>query len=267
MWLINCRTKLLEEFVNHNEAKYAILSHTWEKGEEVQYRDFNSREAKKKRGWKKIKKTCQLALEDGCDFAWVDTCCIDKTSSAEWSEAINSMFSWYAGAEICYTYLADHDASNPNAQLSESRWFTRGWTLQELIAPAQVRFYDKSWKSFGTKGTLSVQLSQVTGVGAEVLLPSKLQSLEETLDRLPVARKMSWAAKRETSRIEDIAYCLLGIFGIAMTCRYLRGDGQRLISHPPMIPIAESLHSIHEISKLQTSLLSSTMASLHQTLQ
>ena len=225
MWLINCRTLLLEEFLNHKEARYAILSHTWEKGEEVQYGEFNNREATGKRGWQKIENTCQLALNDGCDFAWVDTCCIDKTSSAELTEAINSMFPWYSRSEICYIYLADYDASNPVANMSESRWFTRGWTLQELIAPAQVRFYDKSWNSIGTKDTLSQQLSLITGIGQEILLASKNRNLEEVLDQVPVARRMSWAAKRETTRVEDTAYCLIGIFAINLPLLY--GEGER----------------------------------------
>ena len=225
MWLINCRTLALEEFVNHKEVRYAILSHTWENGEEVQYDEINNRGAREKRGWQKITKTCQLALDDGCDFAWVDTCCIDKKSSAELTEAINSMFPWYTGSEICYTYLADYDASDPDAEMSQSRWFTRGWTLQELIAPARVHFYDKSWNSIGTKDELSPQLSLITGIGQEVLLASKRRHLEESLNEVPIARRMSWAAKRETTRIEDTAYCLLGIFGINFPLLY--GEGER----------------------------------------
>ncbi len=211
--------------MNHKEARYAILSHTWEKDEEVHYGEFNNRGAREKRGWQKITKTCQLALGDGCDFAWVDTCCIDKKSSAELTEAINSMFPWYTGSEICYTYLADYDASHPDSEMSQSRWFTRGWTLQELIAPARAHFYDKSWNSIGTKDALVPQLSLTTGIGHEVLLASDHRHLEELLDRIPIARKMSWAAKRETTRIEDTAYCLLGIFGINLPLLY--GEGER----------------------------------------
>ena len=225
MWLINCRTLTLEEITNHREARYAILSHTWEKAEEVQYGEFCAQVAREKRGWQKIHKVCQLALDDGCDFAWVDTCCIDKTSSAELTEAINSMFPWYHGSEICYTYLADYDISDPNAELSKSRWFTRGWTLQELIAPAQIRFYDESWKSIGTKEDLSEQLSAITGIGPEVLVASTHRYLEETLAQVPIAKRMSWAAERETTRIEDMAYCLLGIFGINLPLLY--GEGER----------------------------------------
>ena len=224
MWLINCRTLSLEEFTNHREVRYAILSHTWEKGEEVQFSEFRNREATGKSGWRKIEKTCQLALNDGCEFAWVDTCCIDKTSSADLAEAINSMFPWYAGSEICYTYLADYDASDTNARLSGSRWFTRGWALQELIAPGNVHFYDQSWGLIGTKDVLGQQISLITGIEHEVLLASKDRRLEDVLDQLPVARKMSWAAKRETTRIEDTAYCLLGIFGVNLPLLYGEGD-------------------------------------------
>ena len=134
------------------------------------------------------------------------------------------MFPWYTGSEICYTYLADHDSSDPNEEIADSRWFTRGWTLQELIAPARVRFYDKSWNSIGMKDALSQQSSLITGIGQEVLLASVHQYLEETLDQVPIARRMSWAAKRETTRVEDTAYSLLGIFGINLPLLYGEGE-------------------------------------------
>ena len=226
MWLINCHTHTLEEVVNYQYAKYAVLSHTWEDGEEVQHQEFRNGGMTQKRGWQKIMKVCQLALEGGYDFAWIDTCCIDKTSSAELSEAINSMFPWYAGAEVCYTYLTDYDASDTNADLSASRWFTRGWTLQELVAPEKVHFYDKSWRSIGTKESLSQHISQITGIGQEFLLASKDRwRLRDILHEVPIARRMSWAANRETTRTEDLAYCLLGIFGINLPLLY--GEGMR----------------------------------------
>ena len=115
--------------------------------------------------------------------------------------------------------------TDPDANMSQSRWFTRGWTLQELIAPAQVQFYDKSWNSIGMKDNLSQELSLITGIGQEVLLASKGRNLEELLDQVPTARKMSWAANRETTRIEDTAYCLLGIFGVNVPLLY--GEGER----------------------------------------
>lgn len=225
MWLINCQTLELENVLNHEDTKYAILSHTWEAAEEVQYEEFQNREATEKRGWQKIRKVCQLALNDGCSFAWVDTCCINKTSSAELTEAINSMFPWYGSAQICYTYLADYDASELPTSHIASRWFTRGWTLQELIAPAQVNFYDKSWEFIGTKDTLSQNLSQITGISQKILLAAKDQRMQETLCEVPIAQKMSWAAERKTTRTEDMAYCLLGIFGINLPLLY--GEGMR----------------------------------------
>jgi hypothetical protein len=134
------------------------------------------------------------------------------------------MFSWYAGAEICYVYLADYDVADPGAEMSKSRYFTRGWTLQELIAPARVQFHDKSWNLIGTKDVLSQQLSLITGIGQEILLASKHRRLEQILDQIPIAQRMSWAARRETTRIEDMAYCLFGIFGINLPTLYGEGD-------------------------------------------
>jgi hypothetical protein len=224
MWLINCRIRTLEEFTDSRGLRYAILSHTWEDGEEVQFDEFQKRGAATKRCWRKIEKTCGLALDDGYEYAWCDMCCIDKTSSAELSEAINSMFRWYAESGICYAHLADYNISCSSAEVASSRWFTRGWTLQELVAPVQIRFYDKSWNFIGTKATLSQQLSIITGIEEAILLVPERQSMEELLSQVPIARRMSWAAKRQTTRVEDIAYCLLGIFGVNLPLLYGEGD-------------------------------------------
>ncbi|KAL8746672.1 MAG: hypothetical protein Q9190_001326 [Brigantiaea leucoxantha] len=224
MWLINCRTFELEEVLDHKDQTYAVLSHTWHKGEEVQHSEFQNRRAIRSPRWQKIEKTCQLALDDGYSFAWVDTCCIDKKNAAELTEAINSMFSWYNGSEVCYVYLADYDASDPTAELGDSRWFRRGWTLQELIAPARVHFFDRSWKPVGTKDSLSEQLALITGIGHEILT-SEHRCLQESLDQVPIARRMSWAANRETTRNEDTAYCLVGLFGVNLP--FLYGEGER----------------------------------------
>ncbi|KAI3320995.1 HET-domain-containing protein [Xylariaceae sp. AK1471] len=227
MRLIDCQTLALEEFLGPEDVVYAILSHTWKKHEEVQYSEFTSglSGAVGKGGFVKIMKACQLALSDGCNYAWVDTCCIDKSSSAELSEAINSMFLWYSKATICYAYLDDFDDSNAGVGMSKSRWFTRGWTLQELIAPPRVRFYDMAWNPVGMRDGLSQQLSDITGIEPEVLLASpERHNLEELLSEVPVARRMSWAAKRDTTRREDTAYCLLGIFGVNLLVLYGEGD-------------------------------------------
>ncbi|KAH9209475.1 HET domain protein [Leptodontidium sp. 2 PMI_412] len=229
MRLINVETMQLEEFMGGGgqAPKYAILSHTWE-DEEVTFQDFTSvhRDTiSQKKGYGKIKKTCQQARKDGQKYAWVDTCCIDKTSSAELTEAINSMFQWYMDAVLCYVWLADLPSDegikpwDPNSKFMKGRWLTRGWTLQELIAPRQVEFYDQDWNLRGTKGELSVALSQATGISVEVLRDASL------LYQLPIAQRMSWAATRQTTRIEDMAYCLLGIFDVNMPMMY--GEGSK----------------------------------------
>jgi len=151
----------------------------------------------------KVRKVCELARNDGFGYCWVDTCCIDKSSSSELTEAINSMFRWYEDAETCYAYLADLtiDESLENG-LSQCKWFTRGWTLQELIAPERVRFYDGGWDLRGTKQSLAHEISTITRIDRSVLDGSS------TLGSIPVCRRMSWAAGRQTTRPEDEAYSL-----------------------------------------------------------
>lgn len=164
-----------------------------------------------------------MAREAGLLYVWVDTCCIDKTSSAELTEAINSMFQWYKDAVVCYAWLADLLpgssllAEDRNSSFKDCRWFTRGWTLQELIAPREVKFYDQEWTFRGTKADLSDTISSITRINTQVL-----QNIE-LLYRLPIAQRMSWAANRQTTRIEDTAYCLLGIFDVNMPLLY--GEG------------------------------------------
>lgn len=213
MRLLNSRTRILETFAD-TVPQYAILSHTWEE-EEVCFCDFNDPNIDhfSMRGWYKIEKSCEQALLDGLEHVWVDTVCIDKSSSAELSEAINSMFGWYRNSALCYAYLSDL----PAVELRESRWFTRGWTLQEIIAPKEVKFYDKHWRSKGTKSGLISQLNEITGIDKIILLGGNLRLIS-------VARKISWAAKRKTTRVEDMAYCLLGLFDISMPMLYGEGN-------------------------------------------
>ncbi|KAI0432720.1 HET-domain-containing protein [Xylaria sp. FL1042] len=259
MRLLNCKTLTFEEFVQ-DTPRYAILSHTWD-DEEVSLCDMKSKEtASKLKGYEKIEATCRIAQEQGLDYAWVDTCCIDKSSSAELSEAINSMFAWYRNAAVCYAWLCDYaqdaafnltdeavlesfesresmneqdrgfndpppltskelDMRNHIGQsLRKCRWFSRGWTLQEMIAPKHVEFYDCDWKCFGSKAQLAPILAWITGVDPGVLKGG-------SLDQILVGRRMSWAANRQTRRVEDIAYCLLGIFDINMPLLY--GEGEK----------------------------------------
>ncbi len=169
----------------------------------------------------KVRNACAVAVSHGYRYLWLDSCCIDKTSSAELSEAINSMYGWYASAEICFVYLADveHDQEPRSAgsQFRDSKWHTRGWTLQEMIAPAQVLFLSRDWRVFGSKASLEDLIEDITGVERGVLNHTK------ALNTVSVARRMWWAHQRATTRVEDEAYSLMGIFGIHMSPIY--GEG------------------------------------------
>ncbi|KAK5651520.1 hypothetical protein OQA88_11974 [Cercophora sp. LCS_1] len=217
MRLLNSKTRGITKFISDKQIpKYAILSHTWGE-EEVTFQDWQAPTIiATKKGFKKIDLCCQQADKDGLEWVWVDT------SSAELSEAINSMFKWYRDSEVCYAYLQDVEAcpdeSEQHSRISQSRWFTRGWTLQELIAPSDVIFYSEDWHALGTKFDLRYLLHSITG------MEPKFLCCEAPLEQASIARRMSWAAKRETSRTEDMAYCLLGIFGINMPLLY--GEGK-----------------------------------------
>jgi hypothetical protein len=206
MRLLNTSTGRFEEFIGTNIPAYAILSHTWDE-EEVSFKDMTTEPScRSTKGYAKISMACQLAKADGLQYAWIDTCCIDKTSSAELTEAINSMYHWYEKAETCYAYLVDLESTAAwRENLPHCRWFTRGWTLQELIAPADVYFFDQHWNMlFRKSGGIDV-LTSITGIDRDVLGDSR------SLRSISVAQRMSWASRRVTSRVEDEAYCLLGI--------------------------------------------------------
>ena len=204
---------------------YAILSHTWGNAE-ISFHDLlNYPESKlnESEGYQKIRSCCALAAAKGHDYVWIDTCCINKTSSAELTEAINSMYRWYQEAQICYAYLADvgtsdHglEATNVEKVFEKSRWFTRGWTLQELLAPKHLVFYDQNWQELGSKSSLIAQISLVTGIQQDHI---------HDINGASAAQKMSWAAKRQTRRMEDMAYSLMGIFDVSMPLLY--GEGKK----------------------------------------
>jgi hypothetical protein len=224
MRLLNITTSgtfRLKEFFD-TIPPYAILSHRWEE-EEVTLEDLTKSKATGKKGYKKIELCCAQAAKDGFEYVWVDTCCIDKSSSHELQEAVNSMFSWYMKSDICYAYLSDcfTAAGSPRTmdrQLRESKWFTRGWTLQELIAPSKMVFYDRDWGRIGSKTDpdLKATISSITRVSLEILDGQSLQCSS-------VAQRMSWASDRKTTRPEDIAYCLIGLFDVTMPLIY--GEG------------------------------------------
>lgn len=231
MWLVNTTSLKLEEFFGNDIPPYAILSHTWET-EEVSFQDMDRgrsicEAASRKQGFIKVMKSAAQAAADGHEYIWIDTCCIDKRSSAELSESINSMFRWYHQAVVCYAFLADvpppavypESTTQWEAQFARSRWFTRGWTLQELIAPSDVEFYSENWTRLGSRIELLNALHHITGIAKSALAGHK------NIDEFSIAERMSWASNRKTTRIEDEAYCIMGIFDVNMPLLY--GEGER----------------------------------------
>ena len=260
MRLLDTTTLKLHELVESRELSYAILSHTWG-AEEVTFQEMTdlfdedgcqcgkaNKRAKTlaKAGYQKIFACCRQAKRDGLRYAWIDTCCIDKSSSAELSEAINSMWRWYMRSSLCYVYLEDvapRSAQSPDhfeRSLAKSRWVTRAWCLQELLAPSNVVFLARDWSAVGLKCTLSkllcfsdldprrrhwelprftTQVSNVTGIPEDAL------SDELCGRHYSIAQKMSWAANRDATRIEDRAYSLIGLFDINMPLLY--GENSR----------------------------------------
>ncbi|TRX98448.1 hypothetical protein FHL15_000522 [Xylaria flabelliformis] len=239
MYLLNVHTRQLQEFIGDRIPPYAILSHTWGE-DEVLFQDLSIPGHREKLGYKKIEGCCQQAILDGFEFVLVDTCCIDKRSSAELSEAINSMFRWYGEARVCYVYLIDvfcgEDLERSRWNFRNSRWFTRGWTLQELIAPSYLRFYDTTWSMMfrvdkknpsyrGNSKIYNEMIEEMTGIRRWHNYAFGDPSNMERLADVPVATKLSWVSERRTTRVEDMAYCLLGLLDVNMPLLY--GEGQK----------------------------------------
>jgi hypothetical protein len=247
MRLLHVETRQLQDFVN--PPPYAILSHTWD-SIEVTYQDMQHGTTPSHPGYSKIEYTCTQAVKDNYQWVWIDTCCIDKSSSAELSEAINSMFQWYSRSKVCYAFLSDVDSVDDrllhvvkaghfedddhelfhSSQLSRSRWFTRGWTLQELLAPPKILFFGRVWKHLGTKITLARCISTITRIPEHVIkhehkISENYEFSHLFLQSFSVAERMSWTATRQTTRIEDISYSLLGIFNVNMPLLY--GEGAK----------------------------------------
>jgi hypothetical protein len=255
MRLLDVSTYQVKEQLGTVTVPYAILSHTWE-DEEISFRDLHFASGvgwRAKKAFYKVERACQQALKDGYKYIWIDTCCINKDSSAELSEAINSMFKWYQEARICYAFLSDVH-SGDNASFFSSRWFTRGWTLQELLAPNHVHFYDQTWSYVGSRISLATLITTVTGIDDYLLKRAHLDrqvvfsqqssyawglrpdvctycrvtapaNVRSVLKTVTIAQKMKWAARRQTTRLEDIAYSLLGLFDVHMPLLY--GEGMK----------------------------------------
>ena len=215
----------LTKYLTNDIPPYAILSHTWgDEEQEVSFQDVTESTGRNKSGYRKIRFCGKQAAVDGLQHFWVDTCCINKPNHTELSEAINSMFRWYQNATKCYVYLSDV-SKNPitkddeplrsawKSEFRKSKWFTRGWTLQELLAPSSVEFFALDGQRLGDKKSLELLLSEITGVAIDALRGSPLSDFT-------IEKRMSWSEGRETSRPEDKIYSLLGIFGISMLPNY-----------------------------------------------
>ena len=232
MWLLSTDRAELHFFPSPDAVTggYAILSHTWGNNEQTfqdtqALRDQCAETGRNPRDLStvKVRECCILAERHGYRWVWDDTCCIDKTSSSELSEAINSMFHWYSCAEVCYAHMegveSECDLKAPRSAFRQARWHTRGWTLQELIAPFAVIFVSQDWKIIGTKLELADLLEEITGVWRGVLVR------QTRVSDVSVGERISWASRRHTTRVEDEAYSLMGLFNVTIPTIY--GEGRR----------------------------------------
>ncbi|KAF2798694.1 HET-domain-containing protein [Melanomma pulvis-pyrius CBS 109.77] len=227
MRLLNTTTLEFRDFFD-DKPQYAILSHRWlsaDEGGEATYRDFVDLRQRPEAQWtasiRKVKTFCTIARSQGINWAWSDTCCINKDSESELAESINSMWQWYAKSAFCIVYLPDV----PSAPSMEARqeaamksvWFTRGWTLQELLAPHHMTFFDRAWEPIGTRDELADRICRRTNIERRYF--GNLYQIKQA----SAATRLSWAAGRTLTRPEDVAYCLVGIMGIYVSPRYGSG--------------------------------------------
>ncbi|CAI6338731.1 unnamed protein product [Periconia digitata] len=255
MRLINCHTFQIEEFPEHKKPRYAILSHTSKVPSIITKPASDVKEEVKVPESQIITKACDIALGHGCDYCWVDTVCVNRSDSGDWSEAVNSMFKWYQDATFCIAYLNDFEGiglsgesvGNANASfeskagldkeaeppaysevdqtyslanLGRCDWFSSGWTLTHLIAPRHVQFYDSQWRFYKEKREFATEISRITRIPVQVL-----KSANYNCHRYSVAEIMSWASRRRTDRIEDLSYCLFGLFDVNLPLIY--GEGHK----------------------------------------
>ena len=224
----DCGLKLTKDLEEGELPSYTILSHTWGPDEEeTTFKDLQDGTGKHKKGYRKLEFCAEQTQQDGRRHFWVDTCCIDKTNNVELNTAITSMFRWYQQAEKCYVYLLDVPSTHNNVDDScgvswesdfrKCRWLRRGWTLQELLAPQVVEFFDKTGRKLGDKTSLERHICDTTGIPAEALRG-------RTLSSFSIEERMSWQSSRTTKKPEDQAYSLSGICEVSMIPIY--GEGQ-----------------------------------------
>ncbi|THU76413.1 hypothetical protein K435DRAFT_704907, partial [Dendrothele bispora CBS 962.96] len=231
--LIDTKTIKLVDFHDATDIDtippYAILSHRWIEGEEVSFQELvqiqdlsnnegeEMAELKKKSGYRKILQACFKARVDKIDYIWVDTCCIDKSDHGEVVRNIKSMYAYYENAQVCYAYLSDRTGNFwIKGRFEDSEWFQRGWTLQELLAPTKVVFFDRDWDCIGdrTQPEISTAISSITGIPRNVL------DGNVPVREVDACSRMSWTIGRKTTRPQDQVYCLFGILSVTTDLDY-----------------------------------------------
>ncbi|KAI9566978.1 hypothetical protein HD554DRAFT_2111690 [Boletus coccyginus] len=206
------------------QVRYAIFSHRWFSEGEPTYQDMMKGNRLGGAGYEKLKQFCDTAQSARVTYAWSDTCCINKDSSAELDESIRSMFRWYRNSFICIAYLGNTDCLD---NVGDDEWFRRGWTLQELIAPKCIKFYGRKWNPLTDvvndldHWEILKKIENVTTIRAHFLRGRQFEPGPKD-----IAERMSWAAGRTTTRGEDRAYSLMGIFGVSMSVAYGEGPDQ-----------------------------------------
>lgn len=239
MRLVNTSALVQQEFFDLRLPAYAVLPRTWDDGEvnlQQYVRDLSAKDDRQASiwayyrslprdstlltpGWRKMIDSCRIASSHGLEWIWCDMCCIDNTSSSELSESINSMFHWLQKAEACYAFISDFDSASGHSNLDSCRWFTRGWTYQELLAPPKVEFYDRQLRCSGDRLELAARISHTTGI------PVGYLTGEPQITEACIAQRKFWASRRETTREGDVAYSLLGIFNVQLPLLY--GEGTK----------------------------------------
>ncbi|PSN64154.1 HET-domain-containing protein [Corynespora cassiicola Philippines] len=235
------------DFSGKSIPPYAILSHRWGDSE-VLFEDLGSDIYKEKEGYRKIEFCAKQAAQDQLQYFWIDTCCIDKWNLRERSKAINSMFRWYKNATKCYVFLLDVSATEIaqryvwEASFRASEWFTRGWTLQELIAPVSVEFFSREERRIGDKASLGQLVHEITSIPLEALQNCPL-------DKFTKSERLGWARNRRTTEEEDNVYCLLGILDVSMPTSYGEGKEKALRRLQSEVGAASSAPSIIPFSQ------------------
>ncbi|KAF1979740.1 HET-domain-containing protein, partial [Bimuria novae-zelandiae CBS 107.79] len=223
MRLMHTRTLTFTEFRVSRVPDYAILSHR-RLEDEVTYSDmFNLMDTMKQTdGYEKIVNCCKQAASVGLDYVWIDTCCINKREKDEVTYAINAMFAWYRKSQVCYCYMYDVpkndlEPEHKDSKFRTSQWFTRGWTLQELLAPLYLIFFNSDWEEIGAKSSFKGITAEITGIAPSIVVLNQGGEVS-------VAQRLSWAAERQTSVGADKSYCLMGLLGVNMPMRLQTGD-------------------------------------------